>query len=137
MVSYADLDQKNVLWNADDKPILIDWESARKVNPTYEIVNASLDWNGITTDRFNEKRFIAMICAYKTAGGIIDKRVLEAAFYGVLGNWFNWMAYNIKRACVIEESAKKQVGIREVNQVLATIIRLRKMIPGLLRSLNA
>jgi hypothetical protein len=41
-------------------PILIDWESARKLNPAYEIVNASLDWSGITTD-FDSKLFIKII----------------------------------------------------------------------------
>lgn len=46
VISHGDLDQKNVLWDQTDKPILIDWESARKLNPTYEIINAALDGAG-------------------------------------------------------------------------------------------
>lgn len=43
VVSHGDLDPKNVLWDGLGNPYLIDWESARKLNPVYEIVNASLD----------------------------------------------------------------------------------------------
>jgi predicted Ser/Thr protein kinase len=32
VVSHGDLDQKNVLWDKTGKPILIDWESACKIN---------------------------------------------------------------------------------------------------------
>lgn len=48
IVSHGDLDKKNVLWDHSDAPILIDWECTRKLNPTHEIVNACLDWSGIT-----------------------------------------------------------------------------------------
>lgn len=34
VVTHGDLDQLNVLWNKAGQPILIDWESARKLNPT-------------------------------------------------------------------------------------------------------
>jgi thiamine kinase-like enzyme len=50
VVSHGDLDQKNVLWDSENNPILIDWESARKLNPTYEIVNVALDWSGINSN---------------------------------------------------------------------------------------
>src|ERR1700694_1702617 len=44
VVSHADLDQKNVLWDENDNPILIDWESVRALNPTYELLITALDW---------------------------------------------------------------------------------------------
>jgi thiamine kinase-like enzyme len=123
VVSHGDLDQKNILWD-QEQIILIDWESARKLNPTYEIINASLDWSGITTNTFNKELFIKMIHTYCAAGGQINMDHMHAAFHGALGNWVNWMVYNIKRACAAKELDQKELGIEQVNMVLPTIARL-------------
>ncbi|WP_154699415.1 phosphotransferase, partial [Legionella pneumophila] len=133
VISHGDLDQKNVLWDSSKKPILIDWESARKLNPTYEIVNAALDWSGITT-QLDKNLFGKMLRAYKEAGGVIDKDLVEAAFFGVLGNWINWMVYNIQRAanhCVPEQ---QKIGMEQVMQVLPTVLRLKSLIPELVNA---
>lgn len=121
VVSHGDLDQKNVLWDNADDPILIDWESARKLSPTYEIVNAALDWSGILSN-FNKSLFSKMLMAYNDAGGNIEGDIIEAGLYGVLGNWINWMVYNIKRAATSEDPEQKQIGIEQVNIVLPTIL---------------
>jgi thiamine kinase-like enzyme len=126
VVSHGDLDQKNVLWDENDIPFLIDWESARKLNPTYEIVNASLDWSGITTE-FNKTVFIKMINAYQEAGGMIERPSFEAAFDGAIGNWINWMVYNIERSCKNEDVAQKNIGVEQVQLVLSTILQLMKI----------
>lgn len=125
VVSHGDLDQKNVLW-VKESPILIDWESARKLNPTYEIINASLDWSGITTNTFNKELFVKMIDAYCAAGGKINAAHVNAAFHGALGNWVNWMLYNINRACTAQELEQKTLGIEQVSMVLPTLVRLRE-----------
>lgn len=135
VVSHGDLDQKNVLWDKFGNPILIDWESARKLNPTYEIVNASLDWSGITTE-FNKELFFKLIKAYKKARGIIDNSSLEASFYGVLGNWINWLVYNIDRSCNNVSSEQQKIGIEQVAQVLPTILRLQTLGTELLCQVN-
>jgi len=136
VVSHGDLDQKNVLWDQNDAPILIDWESARKLNPTYEITDTSLNWSGITTENFNPLLFIEMIRTYQTAGGTIDEKQLHAAFYGVLGNWLNWMAYNIKRACNADnKSDQRAIGTEQVQQVIPTIIRLESLITKLITAI--
>lgn len=131
VVSHGDLDQKNVLWDEKGSPIVIDWECTRKLNPTYEIVNACLDWSGITT-HFNRSLFVKMMQAYSTAGGSLDKGLLEAAFNAVLGNWINWMVYNIKRACIEQDCEQKTLGIEQVNQVLKTITNLNNIVPKLI-----
>lgn len=135
VVSHGDLDQKNVLWDKNDTPILIDWECARKLNPTHEIVNAGLDWSGITSS-FNKDIFIKMMRAYSKSGGHLDKNILQAAFNAVLGNWINWMVYNIERACTEQESEQKALGIEQVHQVLKIISRLKKIIPDLMTSIT-
>jgi thiamine kinase-like enzyme len=131
VVSHGDLDQKNVLWDSENNPILIDWESARKLNPTYEIVNVALDWSGINSN-FNIEIFRKMIELYKHAGTGIDDEVFEAAFYGVLGNQINWLVYNINRACNNKDPEQQVIGAEQVSQVLPAILRLQQLIPELL-----
>lgn len=77
-----------------------------------------------------------MMKAYRTSGGHLDKNILQAAFNAVLGNWINWMVYNIGRACMKLESDQKALGIEQVNVVLNTIIRLKKNIPDLMNRMT-
>ena len=135
VVGHGDLDQKNVLWDGKDNPILIDWECARKLNPTHELVDAAFNWSGVASV-FDKPLFIKMMRTYVTAGGNIDKNNLQAAFNAVLGNWINWMVYNINRACTTEESEQKIMGIEQVNQVLKTIATLKHIIPDLMASIT-
>lgn len=131
IIGHGDLDQKNVLWTDNKEPLLIDWESARKLNPTYEIVNAALDWSGVTTD-LKINLFHKMLKSYLESGGLIEKRMVEAAFYGVMGNWINWMVYNINRAINQTDLDQKNIGIEQVMQVLPTILRVKTLMPELI-----
>lgn len=131
VVSHADLDQKNVLWTVHQDPLIIDWESARKVNPTYEIVNASLDWSGISHS-FNQELFFKMLQAYRNAGGVVDTSMVEASFYGVLGNWINWLAYNIERSFHSDDKEQRKLGTEQVKLVLPTILKVQQLIPELM-----
>ena len=132
IVGHGDLDPKNVLWDNLDKPVLIDWESARKLNPTYEIISACLDWSGITKE-FNRLLFCKMLGSYTQAGGIVDPAMIDAAFYGVLGNWINWLVYNIKRSCNANDLEQKTIGTEQVILVLPTILLLKELMPELIR----
>ncbi|MBI2790346.1 MAG: aminoglycoside phosphotransferase family protein [Gammaproteobacteria bacterium] len=133
VVSHGDLDQKNVLWDVNESPFLIDWESARKLNPTYEIINAALDWSGITTVNFSQSLFNKMLNTYIQSGGSINKNLIEAALYAVLGNWINWLIYNIERACNLDNNDEQRImGIEQVQQVLPTLIRLEDKVTTLI-----
>jgi thiamine kinase-like enzyme len=131
VVSHGDLDQKNVLWDSSNNPILIDWESACKINPTYDITNTAFYWSGITSN-FKQDLFFKMIMAYQKAGGVINKEHVVAACYGAF-SWIGWLAYNIERSCVLGESEHKNVGIEQVNQTLATILRLQTVMPEVIK----
>lgn len=127
VIGHGDLDQKNVLWTEKKEPLLIDWESARQLNPTYEIINVALDWSGVTTTHFNMNLFHKMLNAYTDSGGIIDNRILKATFYGVMGNWINWMVYNINRAINSSDKEQINIGVEQVLQVVPTILRIRQL----------
>ena len=123
VVSHADLDPKNVLWDENNNPFLIDWESARALNSTSEILNAALEWSGVTTCSIDKDIFVAMITAYKKAGGIMNAKDLGAFFDGIPGYCLHWMVYNIQRSLGMKGSTleDKTMGIEQVNQVLQVI----------------
>mgnify|MGYP000075359191 CR=1 FL=1 len=131
IVSHGDLDQKNVLWDSSNNPILIDWESACKINPTHDIINTAFYWSGITSN-FDTALFFKMIDAYQKAGGIINKKHVVAAIDGTF-SWIGWLVYNIERSCVSDDSDHKAIGIEQVNQTLATILRLQTVMPEVIK----
>lgn len=131
VISHGDLDQKNVLWDGEDQPVLIDWESARRLNPTYEIVLAALDWGGITNS-FDQELFAKIICAYREAGGVIEPRAVGASFDCILGDWLTWLLYTIARAVDRADPAQRDAGSDQVDWILPTILHLKAAIPALL-----
>ncbi len=133
VISHGDLDPKNVLWDAEDQPILIDWESARRLNPTHEIINACFDWSGISFENnFNQNLFFKMLEAYQNAGGVLNQNLLEPAFYAVAGNWINWMVFNIQRFCEAKDPGALNLNSQQVSQTLRTIVLLESLIPRVL-----
>lgn len=133
VVTHGDLDQLNVLWDKSDYPFLIDWESARKMNPTREIIRTALDWSGIGGESFSLSNYILMLQTYIKSGGILDLNLLNAVLNADFGSGINWMLYNIDLACtsVIEE--ERNTAIEEINWVLMATKRLKQMIPDLLK----
>lgn len=131
VISHGDLDQKNVLWDAAGNPVLIDWESARKLNPTYEIVLEALDWSGITS-QFDYGLYEKILSAYKLAGGVIETDSLQASFHCILGDWVNWLMYSVARSIDSEDEEQRAIGAEQVDLALPTILRLKQLSPELL-----
>ncbi len=135
VISHGDLDQKNVLWDADDNPVIIDWESAHKMNPTHEVTTIALDWSGITED-FDRSMFSQFVAAYTGAGGTITRDLLEAALHCVLGNWLDWLMYNIGRLVNLEDPKQRALGEEQVEFTLPVMVRLDRLVPELLNDLS-
>ncbi len=131
VISHGDLDQKNVLWDKMGNPLLIDWESARRLNPTYEIVLEALDWSGIAT-RFNHRLYEKILLAYQRAGGVIDSDLIQASFHCILGDWVNWLIYNVARSIDLDDAEQRAIGSKQVDFTLAMIMRLKHIRPELL-----
>ncbi|MEP5569194.1 MAG: aminoglycoside phosphotransferase family protein [Halioglobus sp.] len=135
VTSHGDMDHKNVLWDSQDKPLIIDWESARKLNPTHEVILEALDWSGITLD-FNETLFDEFVRAYLKAGGIGSFDDVEAALHCVIADWVNWLMYNVGRSIDVEHPEQRLVGVEQVDHALATLLRLERIVPRLLARLR-
>ena len=131
VVSHGDTDQKNVLWDVDGGPWLIDWESARWLNPGYEALLQALNWSGIT-GQFSPKVFSAFLDTYVGAGGNINKQQLGAAYQCVRCDWLNWLMYNVGRCMDLEEPEQRAMGQQQVALALATLQHVMDRVPGLL-----
>lgn len=130
LVTHGDLDQLNILWDKNDQPILIDWESARKLNPTREIVRASLDWSGISTEYFSSI-YISMLETYIKSGGSLNINHVNAALHSLFGSTINWMLYNIELACTSVVQEERDTAAKEINGALNSMMRLKILIPDL------
>jgi Ser/Thr protein kinase RdoA (MazF antagonist) len=130
VISHGDLDHKNVLWDASGNALLIDWESARHINPSYETVLEALDWSGITA-HFQTRPYERFLERYTGAGGQLRANSIPAAFSAILGAWVNWMMYNVGRAAGLEGLRHRALGSEQVDLALATLLRLEKQVPRL------
>ena len=121
VVSHKDLDLPNILWNADNIPIIIDWESSGVVNPCEEVLETAWDWSG-GQEYFDSQKFFCFLNAYKENGG--DLKDLSKAVYSNFKNKSGWLEYNLKRVCKLEclDDEEQELGEKEVIRVINEII---------------
>jgi Ser/Thr protein kinase RdoA (MazF antagonist) len=131
VVCHGDLDPKNVLWDAGSNPEIIDWESARLLNPTYEVLLEALNWSGIWT-RLDRDLFGQFFDAYRAAGGTIEEEALSAAYRCVLGDWVYWLMYNVGRCLDMNDPRRRRLGEKQIALALAVLQRLMDHVPDLL-----
>ena len=125
VISHGDLDHKNILWDEAGEPLLIDWESARHLNPTYELLLEALDWGGITA-HFDARPFTTILQAYVDAGGLIEADMIPAASDAIQGAWVSWLLYNVGRAAGLKDTRQRSIGSSQVDLVLSALLRMEK-----------
>jgi len=125
VISHGDLDHKNVLWDEAGEPLLIDWESARRLNPTYELLLEALDWGGITAN-FDARPFTTILRAYVDAGGVIVEDMIPASSDAIQGAWVSWLLYNVGRAVGLKDTRQRSIGSSQVDLVLSALLRMEK-----------
>lgn len=130
VVSHGDLDHKNVLWDKAGEPLLIDWESARRLNPTYELLLEALDWGGITA-HFETGPFVSFLEAYLDAGGRIVADEIPAVSDAIQGAWVEWLLFNVGRAVGLHDTHQRAVGLLQVDLSVSTLLRMEKFAPRL------
>ena len=135
VISHGDLDQKNVLWDEGQTPTIIDWESARRLNPTHELLLVALDWSGIVS-AFQSSLFERFIGAYLQAGGSVANEQLRAAGTAVMGDWLAWLMFNVGRSFDIEDPQQRKLGSEQVDLALSTLLRLERLLPRLLDNIS-
>ena len=120
-----------MLWTDSGEPLLIDWESVRWLNPTYELILEALDWSGISGN-FSPRAFADFLQAYIQAGGVMDGQAVDASINCVFGDWLNWLMYNVGRAMDTTSASEHAVGSEQVDLAFSTLLRMERQLPRLL-----
>ena len=131
IISHRDLDQKNVLWDKDKNPFIIDWESAGKINPTHDLLQFALNWSGIT-HKFDEALFFHVIESYINEGGHILKEELDPAFDAIY-SMLDWLFYNCERSYRNENDKEKALGVAQVHESFTLFFQLNALYPSFKR----
>ena len=116
IISHRDASPNNVIWQKHHTPIIIDWELAGPIHPTVDLLGGAFDWSLVTSDEMSSDRFKAFTKAYFAADGQVER--VTDAFFGLMGIWFSWMEFNLKRFVDQKSKAQKALGEREVLHTL-------------------
>lgn len=130
VISHGDLDPKNVLWDQYENPYLIDWESARYLNPAQEALNSALDWSDINGQNVNMDLFSSFLEKYRSESGVdvLDSRTLQDSLNGIRGNWINWLVYNVERSINLKNTPEeRKMGAEQIIQVMGILQYLEKI----------
>lgn len=130
VISHRDLDQKNVLWDEHQIPIIIDWEAAGPIHPTQELIDVALYWSGFESGSVSKDAFCTLISTYREQGGEIYANWSDVLNYGFHGK-LEWLAYNIRRSLGLEstDDAERELGTREVINIITALNDYDHFIP--------
>lgn len=124
VISHRDMDQKNVLWTAENKPAIIDWEAAGLTNPAMELFDGAVNWSRLAEDDTGLESFDAYIRGYQSINKG-PRTPARAALLGVLGNWMEWLEFNIRRSLSDgADAVEKKLGESEVFSTIRIILSL-------------
>lgn len=123
VISHRDIDPKNVLWN-NDRPTIIDWESAGYINPAEDLITTALNWSGIPGLRFNAANFKSLIQGYYESGSLLKLEDINQVFGNIIGGMLSWLEYNISR-CINKDNSYDinmlNISSQEVIKTISTI----------------
>ncbi|WP_339320022.1 aminoglycoside phosphotransferase family protein [Paenibacillus sp. FSL R10-2734] len=130
VISHRDLDQKNVLWDVQHVPIIIDWEAAGPIHPTQELIDVALYWSGFESGSISNDAFCTLISSYRDHGGEIYANWSDVLNYGFHGK-LEWLAYNIRRSLGQEsaDDAERELGTLEVISTITALNDYDDFIP--------
>lgn len=136
MLSHRDLDPKNVLWQ-ENKPLLIDWESAGFINPYQDLLETAIYWSANEDGEIDQQRLNSFMRGYKERSGELYADwdvVLATGFSGKL----EWLEYNLKRSLWIEcaDEQEQQMGTAQVTRTIRELKDYAEQLPLLHSWLN-
>ena len=131
VISHRDLDLPNVLWNSENNPIFIDWESSGLINPSMEVIDTAWNWAG-GQKYFDKEKFVTFIKTYRDNEGILNN--LDEAIKADFKAKFGWLEYNLKRVCGIEcsDEEEKELGVVEVTRSIDEINKFYQYVHGII-----
>ena len=109
VISHRDLDLRNILWDKNDEPVIIDWESCGLINPTSEAIDTAWYWAG-GKDYFDKIKYKSFLDTYVEQGGKLED--YDKSFKAVYKPRFNWLEFNLKRITIFDslDEEEKKLG---------------------------
>ena len=136
VLTHGDLDQMNVIWSKDNQSSIVDWETARYINQTRDVVRTCLSWSGFGGDDFSFDHYQFMINHYLNFGGRLNLAHVRPALISVYGSMINWLTYNIhlsigEKSCMIKVRCTEEIfmtlkAFSVLNESLPDLIRLTR-----------
>lgn len=119
VVSHRDFHVENIMWGMDNKPILIDWESAGFIHPFVDLIGLAVNAASINQLRFNGELFKSALSGYRTTQGSLpaSDRLL---WQQCLHSWLLWLSHNhrINHENEVENTLKIIKYLHEVMPVM-------------------
>lgn len=133
VIGHGDIDPKNVMWQ-NNKPVIIDWESAGYLNPAHEFIVYLLCWsdkNG-QIDRLKFKSFIK---------GYLEVRQIEKMDWSIVMDAVfspHWLEYSFKRSLGLEsaDEAEQKMGTEQIVGVINYFNQYEKLMKQVLKWIN-
>ena len=99
VITHRDMHSQNVLWDPENQPHIVDWESAGLMNPMMEVIGYGLEWSGIILQhKVNTSFFETFITTYFQNLTRFWQTTPQQAFTGWLGHCvLAWTEFNIRR----------------------------------------
>lgn len=98
LISHCDLDVKNVVWNKDNEPVLIDWEYASQINRYVDLISSSIYWSMNQDYQVDLQKLTLFLKEYTEHTHIIPtKKQLHLGFIGMLAGWTSWLLFNLNQ----------------------------------------
>lgn len=116
--SHRYLTLKNVIWDDNNEPNIIYWETAGFTNPVKELMQFTLDWSENEIDHKVDKLIFTKIIHAYSELRYIDSSQVEDAMFSVIGDVLEWLKFSLNR--VIKKSSKEDYLIAQ-EQILITI----------------
>ena len=122
VISHRDLDLPNILWDKNNEPVIIDWETSGLVNPTLEVIDTAWNWAG-GKDYFDKNKYRSFLDNYIKEGGKLDD--YEKAFKADFKAKLRWFEYNLKRITIFDflDEEEQKLGEKEVIRSADEIIK--------------
>lgn len=126
VITHRDMHSQNVLWNTENHPQIVDWESVGLMNPMLEVIGYGLEWSGIILhQKVNKSFFKTLIATYFQNITHSWHTTPQQAFTGWLGHCvLAWTEFNIRR--MIGEVSSNNSEIVKGQEIIEN-----KMIPCL------
>lgn len=116
IISHRDCDPKNVLWDAQGNFHIIDWESAGLINLNKDAIATAIYWSLDDAYQIRTEHFQAFFSGYQK---IFTADQITLGFYGLLGDWLNWLDFNLLR--MIKNSPSQHEFILGKKESLKTL----------------